>query len=245
LYAKALVAIMLSMLSPSATDALFIATVMMVIVAILIGVSTGLTRLGVEAARRRRLVFAVAVAMLAWYGIIGLAAQRGFFAVFTSTPPRVFVAVVPTLLMMLALAFSAPVKRIADTLPPQWIVGLQAFRILIEIVLWQLALQGRIATMMSFEGKNFDVITGITAPVAAWLAARSGNNHIVKAWNVLGLLLLTNVVARGILSVPSGFQLIHTDPPNTVIATFPYIWLPCVAVAAAYFLHIVSLRQRV
>jgi hypothetical protein len=232
------------MLSPAETDAVFIATVVFVLIAILYGLAAGLERLGYTSAQRARIVTMVGFAMIVWYGIIGVAAQRGFFMDFASIPPKVFFANAPTMAVMLVLAFNRNVQRIANAIAPHWLVGLQVFRVPIEIVLWQLALQGRIATMMSFEGQNFDIITGVTAPLVAWMAIRSGNSRVVKAWNVLGLLLLANVAVRGMLSAPSRFQVIHTDPPNTIIGTFPYIWLPCIAVAAAAFLHIVSLRQK-
>ena len=48
---------------------------------------------------------------------------------------------------------------------------------------------------------------------------------------------------RGLLSAPTRFQVFHTAPPNAIIARFPFIWLPCVLVAVALLLHVLSLRQ--
>jgi hypothetical protein len=106
-----------------------------------------------------------------------------------------------------------------------------------------LVMQGRIARMMSIEGANYDLITGITAPVVAWLAVYTGNSRLVKAWNIMGLALLANVMTHGMLNMPTRFRVFHEEPANTIIGTFPYIWLPCFSVAVALFLHIVSLRQ--
>ena len=39
-------------------------------------------------------------------------------------------------------------------------------------------------------------------------------------WNVLGLLSLTNVVIRAVLTAPGPFNLIHAEVPNLMIGTF-------------------------
>jgi hypothetical protein len=231
-------------MSLAMTDALFVVTVLFVFISILYGLNVGLTRLGYDPAHRMRIVLTAALGISLFQGTIGYAAWRGLFLDFTSLPPKFMLAFFSTMIAMLIVAFSPPVKRIAAVIRPSWPIGLQTFRIVIEIVLWQLVLQGRISPMMSFEGRNFDVVTGVTAPIIAWLAATRRYRSIVTLWNIMGMVVLTNVVVRGVLSTPTRFQMIHADPPTTIVATFPYIWLPCIAVASAYFLHIVSLRQR-
>jgi hypothetical protein len=231
-------------LSPAATDILFIATNAAVFLLLLFGLQVGLVRIGLAPARRMRIALLTALGASGWLAFIAVMADRGFYQDFHSLPPKIAFAIAPTLVAVVVLGLSRNVKTIADALPPSWIIGLQSFRILIEIVLWQLVLQGRIARMMSIEGANYDLITGITAPVIAWMSAYTGNGRIQKAWNIMGLALLANVMIRGMLNAPTRFRLIHDEPANTIIATFPYIWLPCFSVAVALFLHIVSLRQK-
>jgi hypothetical protein len=232
------------LLSPFATDVLFIVTNAAVFLLLLFGLHVGLVRLGVDPARRTRAMLMTALALIAWLAFIAVMAKRGFYQEFGSMPPKIALAIVPTLIAVVVLGFSRKVKEIADALPPSWIIGLQSFRILIEVVLWQLVMQGRIARMMSIEGANYDLITGITAPVIAWMSVYTNNGRIQKAWNIMGLVLLANVMTRGMLNAPTRFRMIHDEPANTIIATFPYIWLPCFSVAVALFLHIVSLRQK-
>jgi hypothetical protein len=38
--------------------------------------------------------------------------------------------------------------------------------------------------------------------------------RLTLAWNVLGLLALTNVVIRAVLTAPGPFNLIHAEVPN-------------------------------
>ena len=81
------------------------------------------------------------------------------------------VFVVP-LVAILVLTFSKTFREILIQIPPEKIIRLQVFRVFVEILLWMLLLQNLLPVHMSFEGRNFDVLTGLTAPVAAWWVAR-------------------------------------------------------------------------
>jgi hypothetical protein len=56
-------------------------------------------------------------------------------------------------------------------------------------------------------------------------------------------LLLINIVATAILSMPFPFQQLAFDRPNIAIMYFPYVWLPCCVVPIVLFAHLVSLRK--
>ena len=98
---------------------------------------------------------------------------------------------------------------------------------------------------MTFEGRNFDILSGISAPIMAWLAFRNGkiNRPLLLIWNVLALLLLINIVTNAILSVPSPLQKFAFDQPNVGILYFPFIWLPSTVVPIVLFSHLVSFYQ--
>jgi len=55
--------------------------------------------------------------------------------------------------------------------------------------------------------------------------------------------LLVNVLVIAVLSMPTPLRVFHNEPANTLLAYFPYIYLPGVLVPLAYTLHIFSLRQ--
>jgi hypothetical protein len=128
------------------------------------------------------------------------------------------------------------------------LIGLQSFRILIEIQLLWLFKDGLLPKLLTFEGRNFDILIGLSAPVVAWYVHREhradrGCPRLVAVWNILGLCLLTNVVVHGILSMPTAFQVFTEPPGNVVMALFPWIWIPTFVVPLAYLLHILSLRR--
>ena len=96
---------------------------------------------------------------------------------------------------------------------------------------------------MSFSGYNFDIVTGSSAiVVAALLLMRRATTSLVRAWNILGTLLLINVVTIALLAAPTPFRVFKAPPPNTWVTTAPYVWLPTVLVALAILGHILVYR---
>jgi hypothetical protein len=63
------------------------------------------------------------------------------------------------------------------------------------------------------------------------------------AWNIMGSMLLATVVTIAVLSFPTPFQMIASDPPNVWVTHVPFIWLPTVLVPAALLGHLLTLRQ--
>ena len=62
-------------------------------------------------------------------------------------------------------------------------------------------------------------------------------------WNILCLMLLINIVTIALLSAPVPFRVFMNEPANTIVTTFPFIWLPALLVPLAYGLHILSVVQ--
>jgi uncharacterized membrane protein len=98
---------------------------------------------------------------------------------------------------------------------------------------------------MSWEGYNFDVLSGLLALPAAWLIQRYPEQRrtIALVYNVTGLVLLINILVISVLSMPLPIRYFHNEPANTIVAAFPFFYLPSVLVVLAATLHIWSLRQ--
>ena len=106
-------------------------------------------------------------------------------------------------------------------------------------------MSGKLPVQMSVEGRNFDVLTGILAlPVGYFLLRKkSYAPKIAIAYNVLGLVLLLNIVVTAFLSMPTSLRYFMNEPSAVLIGSFPFILLPAVLVPIAYSFHIFSLRQ--
>jgi hypothetical protein len=97
---------------------------------------------------------------------------------------------------------------------------------------------------MTFEGRNFDILVGVSAPLIAVLAFRGKlSKKALLIWNVACLGLLLNIVITAILSTPSPWRVFMSEPANDVVAYFPISWLPGLLVPLAYYLHLLSVKQ--
>jgi hypothetical protein len=147
-------------------------------------------------------------------------------------------------LLTLALAASPLGARLALGLGVAWLVGFQAFRIPVEIVLAMLSHAGAVPVQMTVEGLNFDMLSGVSALLVAWLAARGRLPAWgLLLWNLLGLGLLLNIVVISALSMPLPFRAFLNAPANTIVAEAPFVWLPTFLVQAALLGHLLVFRR--
>ncbi|NIJ52232.1 hypothetical protein [Dyadobacter arcticus] len=120
-------------------------------------------------------------------------------------------------------------------------------RIPVELVLLWLSWHKAIPELMTFEGRNPDIFSGITAPFVAYFGlarvkSKQGRG-LLLIWNLICLALLQNIVINGLLSAPTPFQRFAFDQPNVAISYFPFSWLPTFIVPLALFGHLVSIRK--
>jgi hypothetical protein len=176
-----------------------------------------------------------------WLFFQAIVAVYGFYF---STPLRLpFFAVLPAIITIICLfVFS---REWILRLPLQTLTILHIVRIPVELCLLWLFQSGKIPQIMTFEGINFDILSGITAPILAFAAFR--NNKVERlpliVWNIAALILLLVIVRTAVLSVPSQFQQFGFDQPNVAVLYFPFIWLPAVIVPIVLFSHLASLFQ--
>jgi hypothetical protein len=185
--------------------------------------------------------------LLLWLTYAGLLGYLGVLKNMTTHPPGIVFLVVPVLLFLLAfLAFvvlSKASARVALAFPLWILLGAQSFRICVELFLHRLWIDGLVPKMLTFEGANVDIYVAASAALVAWLSTRGRwGLRIGLGWNVLGLLALTNVVTRAVLTAPGPLNLIHTEVPNLLMGAFPFLFIPGLFVPLAVVLHLLALR---
>lgn len=180
-----------------------------------------------------------------WLFFTAILALGGFYTETSSIPPRLFLFAAFPALFLIFLYFIFFRQTFIEKLPLRILTLLSIIRIPVELVLLWLYQNGQVPEMMTFEGTNFDILSGITAPIAAWLAFRGGkiNRKLLVVWNTFALLLLFNIVITAIFSTPSPIQQLNFNQPNRAVLYFPYIWLPAVVVPIVLFSHLASLWQ--
>jgi len=182
---------------------------------------------------------------LTWLVIQAFLSYSGFYLVTETIPPRFLLLIGPPLLLILYLFISRKGKMLLDTIDPETLTYLHCVRIPVEITLWLLFSYKFVPQLMTFEGRNFDILSGITAPLIAYFGYRQTklNKKILLVWNFICLGLLINIVINAVLSVPFPFQQFAFDQPNTGVLYFPFTWLPCFIVPAVLFSHLVCIRK--
>lgn len=143
---------------------------------------------------------------------------------------------------MIILFNTAIGRKYIDQLSVNKLTLISLVRIPVEIVLWLLFLTKTIPDIMTFEGWNFDILAGISAPFIAYAWVKLKKRNLLFIWNALGLLLLTWIVVISTLASPFPLQQLAFDQPNIAILYFPFSLLPTVVVPIVYFSHLASLR---
>ena len=183
--------------------------------------------------------------LIAWSVLqmgIGL---TGFYQKTDTLPPRFLLAVALPLLLIVALFSSKNGRKFIENLDLKALTYLHIVRIPVELTLLWLYQHGTIPEIMTFEGRNFDIISGITAPFIAYFGftKKTLNSTVIIAWNVVCLILLFNIVITAALSVQTPLQQLAFEQPNRAVLFFPFVWLPSVIVPLVLFAHLVVIKR--
>ncbi len=213
----------------SASVAAFVAILVLVLGSFL---AIAVRAAGTDATRRRtagvRAVFAIAAIVA---GFSALTLSERLPALPLAGMPFFFG---PVAVLAVLLGLSRYGGDVARHVPLAWLVGFQAFRLPLELVLHAWAGQGTIPESMTWTGQNWDIVSGVVALVAAPFASR----HRGVAWaaNLIGAVLLLNVMRVAILSAPVPFGW-GVQPPLVLFLHFPYALIGPVCVGGAMVGH--------
>ncbi len=185
------------------------------------------------------------IVLISWTFFQGVVGLSGFYTITTGFPPRFLLVIAPAILLIVYLFNSAKGKQFIDSLNVEKLTILHIIRVPVEIVLFWLFLQKTIPELMTFEGRNFDILAGITAPIIYYFAFVKKNlsKKTLLIWNILCLILLLNIVINALLSAPLAIQQFAFEQPNIAILYFPFNLLPSVVVPLVLVSHLVAIRR--
>jgi hypothetical protein len=181
----------------------------------------------------------------AWLLVQGVVALTGFYTVTDTLPPRFALLLFPPILFIIALFSTKKGRAYIDGLDARYLTLLHIVRIPIEIGLYFLFVYKTVPQIMTFEGNNLDILSGIAALFIFYFGYinKKLGRIVLLLWNVAGLLLLLNIVITAVLSAPFVFQQFGFDQPDIALLYFPIIWLPCYIVPLVLFSHLAAIRQ--
>lgn len=194
----------------------------------------------------RPLALAVAGALAAWLSATAALSASGVLSAWDKLPPRLPLLPLTAFVAQLLVGRTQRFQGLLAATPAAWLVGVQAFRIPVELALFAYFREGRAPVQMTFEGRNLDLAVGLAAPLVAWAMVRGrAAPGAVLAFNLVGLLVLGNTIFTAATSVPGPLLRDWAGGAFPALATWPLVWLPSFLAPLAIFFHVSSLRQTV
>jgi hypothetical protein len=188
---------------------------------------------------------ATLIILLTWLVLQTFIGLSGFYTVTDSIPPRFMLLVLPPMLFIIGLFATKKGRQYIDGLDAKTLTILHTIRIPVEIVLFWLFINKSVPELMTFEGRNFDILSGLTAPIIFYFGfvTKQLDRKAILIWNFICMGLLVNIVVIAIFSAPFPFQKFAFDQPNIAVLYFPFNWLPSCVVPLVLLSHLVILRQ--
>ena len=190
----------------------------------------------------------VAVVLVLWLAVTGILSIKEVFQNTSTIPPRLMIVIVPAILFIILLLTTKSGRRFTDSIDLKKLTLVHIVRVPVEITLFMLSTHKLIPELMTFAGRNFDILSGITAPIVYFACFKNSqlkNRRLLLIWNFICLGLLLNIVINALLSAPFPFQQFAFDQPNIAILYFPFTWLPCFIVMIVLYSHLAAIRQLV
>ncbi len=183
--------------------------------------------------------------LITWMLLQMVLGYFGFYLDVQAKPFKFLLAAPPALLVILFVFLNKKGRNWLNTLDLKALTLVHLVRIPVELILYGLFIYNMIPELMTFSGRNFDILAGISAPFVyyfGFVKKQMGRIGIL-VWNVVCLILLLNIVINAILSVQLPIQQFAFDQPNIAILHFPFVWLPTVVVPIVLFAHIVTIYR--
>jgi len=164
-----------------------------------------------------------------------------------SLPPKLpFLIFLPFIIFTVIFSRKSKTNKALLAMPKSWLVYIQSFRIIVEIIILYTFLEGVLPQSATFEGYNFDLMMGLAAPFVAYFLFKDGAKNLLLAriWNVFGILMILLVAA---IIVTSYYQPALWGSNVALVKdeffSYPYMLLPAFLAPMGIFFHVVSLLQ--
>jgi len=198
----------------------FIVLPVLVAVALIAIVWRAIGAAGYPGRHARALQIGLLLGAIAWMALTLLLAVGGLLRQFDRQPPPMLLLVIAVFALAGSLAFSRTGDAVVHHGSWLALVGLQTFRLPLEMLMHRAYAEGVMPVQMSYSGRNFDIVTGATAvALAIALATTAVPRWVIVVWNAMGTVLLANILLIAIASMASGsisrFTAGSEEPPQS------------------------------
>jgi hypothetical protein len=176
---------------------------------------------------------------LVWILILSFLSLSDRYTFTKSLLPIFPILTIPPTLLVIVLFFTRRGKEFIKRLNIKTLTILHFVRILVELGLFGLAAYNVIPKSLTFEGRNFDILIGLTAPAIYYFGFVKAklSKSVMIVWNIVGLAFLFNVVFSTVYTV------LVLKQPNFALGYFPFFLLPSLIVPLVLFSHLASIRR--
>lgn len=181
----------------------------------------------------------------AWIFIQSSLAIAGFYSNPNTVTARFPLLILPPLFFLISRFATKTGRAFLDGLKLPMLTIFHIIRIPVELILFWLFINHTIPEAMTFHGRNFDILSGISAPVIYYFGfvKKRLSKPAIIAWNLLCLALLLNIISAAVLSLPGRFTQFGFEQPNTALGYFPFILLPAVLVPLVMLSTAAAIKQ--
>jgi hypothetical protein len=137
------------------------------------------------------------------------------------------------------IAVSDAGKKVSQYFSLTALIGFQAFRLPLELILHQWAEIETIPSTMTWTGQNWDILAGIVSLLAIPFLKKS--KRLAWAVQIIGFVLLLNFLRVVMMSSPLPFAW-ELDIPLQLIQYFPYCLIGPLMVGPAMAVHLITFR---
>lgn len=185
------------------------------------------------------------IPIVSWLLIQSALGVPGFYRDPVTMSGRFPLLFMPALVAIIILFVTKRGRDCIDLLDVRSLTIFHVIRIPVEMVLFWLYVNKSVPGAMTFNGSNFDIFSGISAPLVYYLGfvKKKIGGRVIIAWNFICLALLLHVVLTAVLSLPARFQQFGFERPDIALGYFPFVWLPSILVPLVLLSHLAAIKQ--
>ena len=179
---------------------------------------------------------------------LGVSAYNGLFLQPDDDfPPRLVWLLGPSILLLITGLINKRTRGLMLAVEDKNWILIHLIRIPVELFIYWWFLKDLVPEIMTFTGRNFDILIGISAVLIYYFGFVKEvlNPWIIIGWNLIGLAFLINIVVIAIFSAPTAIQVYGFDQPNNAVLVFPYIYLPVIIVPLVFLAHVLSIIKNI
>ena len=155
--------------------------------------------------------------------------------------------VLPIFILITISLFKKGTADFVAATSTSWLIYIQSYRIIVELIIWGAYKAGIIPIETTFEGQNLDVIVGLTAvPLAYYAKKKKVEPVVLLIWNIASLLILANTVR---LFITAAYFPAEIGENGSLVgpefAKLPYLLIAGFFMPLAVYIHALSIKQLV